>query len=979
MSFELSTLFALGIGYLLVLFAVAYITERGWIPEKIVRHPLVYVLSLGMFASVWSYYAATGNAFRDGYGYLASFIGISMAFLLSPLMLRPILNLTKTYQLSSLADLLAFRYRSPVAGTLTTLIMLIGVMPLLSLQIQAVANTVGLLAPDASQTVLAITFCLFMTLFTIFFGTGKRSGRERHEGLVMTIAFESLVKLVALLLIGWFAVYKGFGSFAAMEIWLNEQPELLRRLKEPAPPGTFQVMVLVFFTAAVATPHMFYMTFHENNHPRALNVASWGLPLFFLLLSLPVLPILWAGLKSGSLTPMEYYPVTLGMDYDSHLFTLIGFLGGLSAASGLVIVITLALSTMCLNHLILPVWQPTARQNIYRWLLWKRRVLITALIWGGFLFYYIPSDSQSIRAVSNIGLIGSLQFLPAIIALLYWPRGNKKGFMAGVAAGTLIWVVFLVLPVATGINYFTLGDMNTREIVALSLVSNVLLFVFVSVFTRSTNEEKISADICSVDNLRRQRRARLTAGSADEFISQLTKPLGERTATREVMQALRDLSMDKLDRRPKSLRLLRGRLEANLSGLLGPAIAHDLIDRFLPYTANSEPGASDVAAIEHRIEAYRSNLSGMAADLDNLRRYHRQILMDLPLGVCSLGPDDQIIMWNNAMQELTGLTSDEAVGLHLSEIGDPWYSLINNFRDGDAAHQHKVTFTVNGSKRYISLHKAVIEKSTSPSIRQDGVIVLLEDLTETQLLEEELAHSERLASIGRLAAGVAHEIGNPVTGIACLAQNIRDETQNDELRTMARQIIEQTDRTSRIVQSLVNFAHSGSHNSSDQRHEIVQISKAIEEAITLVSLNQKGKYLNFAIECEEDARILGDSQQLLQILVNLINNARDASPEESTIRIQCERIAASIQISVSDQGTGIPDIIRDRVFEPFFTTKEPGEGTGLGLALVYSLVENLGGHIDIMDASDDQDNPGTRVILSFPCYDVEHASNRVSQ
>ena len=122
-----------------------------------------------------------------------------------------------------------------------------------------------------------------------------------------------------------------------------------------------------------------------------------------------------------------------------------------------------------------------------------------------------------------------------------------------------------------------------------------------------------------------------------------------------------------------------------------------------------------------------------------------------------------------------------------------------------------ISINVQGNKRYISLHKAVIEKSASRRIRQDGVIVLLEDLTETELLEEELAHSERLASIGRLAAGVAHEIGNPITGIACLAQNIRDETQNDELRTMARQIIEQTDRTSRIVQSLVNFAHSGSY------------------------------------------------------------------------------------------------------------------------------------------------------------------------
>jgi len=976
MNFELSTLFALGVGYLFLLFGIAYITERGWIPEKIVRHPAVYVLSLGVFASVWSYYAATGNAFRDGFGYLAPFIGISLAFLLSPLLLRPILNLTKTYQLSSLADLLAFRYRSPWAGTLTTLVMMMGVMPLLSLQIQAVANTVGLLAPDTSQTTLAVTFCLLITLFAIFFGTGKGSGRERHDGLIMTIAFESLVKLVALMLVGFFAVYKGFGGFDAMEQWLLQQPELLQRLKEPAPPGSFQIMVLVFFTAAVATPQMFYMTFHENNHPKALSVASWGLPLYFLLLSLPVLPILWAGLKAGSLAPMEYFPVTLGTNYDSELFTLIGFIGGMSAASGLIIVVTLALSTMCLNHLILPIWQPTARHDIYRWLLWKRRALITALIWGGFLFFYIPSDNQSIRAISNIGLIGSLQFLPAIVALLYWRRGNKKGFMAGLAAGTAIWFIFLGLPVVTGTNYFTLGAMNTREIVALSLICNIALFIVVSLMTRSSSEERVSADICSLDNLRRQRRAGLEAGSADEFISQLTKPLGERTATREVMQALRDLHMDAQDRRPQSLRLLRGRLEANLSGLLGPAIAHDLIDRFLPFSSKSAPGTADVTTVESRIEAYRSNLSGMAADLDNLRRYHRQILMDLPLGVCSLGPEDQIIMWNHAMETLTGTSSDEAVGLHLSEIGQPWYSLINAFRDGESAHQHKQAVTVQGHKRYISLHKAVIEKSASQRIRQDGVIILLEDLTETELLEEELAHSERLASIGRLAAGVAHEIGNPVTGIACLAQNIRDETPNDEIRGMARQIIEQTDRTSRIVQSLVNFAHSGSHNRADQRQEVVSIAECIDEAVTLASLNKKGKQIHFEIRCESAASILGDSQQLLQILVNLINNARDASPQDSVISIDCERIAASIQISVSDEGSGIPDQIKDRVFEPFFTTKEPGEGTGLGLSLVYSLVENLGGHIDIMNATERHDHPGTRVILSFPCYDETKSEGR---
>ncbi|MGM0634028.1 MAG: ATPase, partial [Pseudomonadota bacterium] len=555
MNFDLSTLFLVGAGYLALLFGVAWLTDRGAIPRAVSQHPLVHVLSLGVFASVWSYYAATGNAFRDGFGYLAPFIGISLAFLLSPVLLRPILNLTRTYQLSSLADLLAFRYRSPWAGTLTTLVMLIGVMPLLSLQIQAVANTVGMMAPEAPQNAMAITFCILITIFTIFFGTGSGSSRERHEGLVMAIAFESLVKLLCLLILGWFAVEAGFGSLGAMDEWVRQQPELLARLKEPAPPGTFQVTGLLFFTAAVATPHMFYMTFNENNTPRTLNVASWALPLYFLLLSLPVLPILWAGLKAGSLTSMEYFPISLGTDYDSGLFSLIGFLGGLSAASGLMIVITLALSTMCLNHLILPLRQPDRDQDIYRWLLWRRRLLITALIWGGYMFHTIPDDTMSIRAISNVGLIASLQFLPSIIALLYWPRGNRGGFMAGLAGGIAVWFVFLVLPQFTAADYLAVWDMDTREIIVLTLICNITLFVIVSRLTHTSDEEKAAAEICSVDTLRKQSRSGLAAASPQEFINKLTKPLGERTARREVYQALHDLSFDRRERSPHAMRL----------------------------------------------------------------------------------------------------------------------------------------------------------------------------------------------------------------------------------------------------------------------------------------------------------------------------------------------------------------------------------------------------------------------------------------
>ncbi|MDP6413897.1 MAG: ATPase, partial [Gammaproteobacteria bacterium] len=312
MNYELTTLFGLGSGYLVLLFGIAFITERGWIPQKLVRHPVVYVLSLGVFASVWAYYTSVGNALRDGYGYLAPAIGISLAFLLSPLLLKPLLELTRTYQLTSLADLMAFRYRSPWAGTVTTLVILVGVTPLIALQIRAIAETAAILSAQPSQGPVAIGFCILITLFAILFGTSRRAGRTRHDGLVMAIAFESLVKLLAFLSVGAFAVFGAFGGIDELGQWLQEQPQLLSILRDTNYFSSFHVMALLFFTATIAMPHMFYVTFNESNGQRSLSFASWGLPLYFLLINLPVLPILWAGLQSGSTIDVEYFPVIVG-------------------------------------------------------------------------------------------------------------------------------------------------------------------------------------------------------------------------------------------------------------------------------------------------------------------------------------------------------------------------------------------------------------------------------------------------------------------------------------------------------------------------------------------------------------------------------------------------------------------------------------------------------------------------------------------
>ena len=241
-------------------------------------------------------------------------------------------------------------------------------------------------------------------------------------------------------------------------------------------------------------------------------------------------------------------------------------------------------------------------------------------------------------------------------------------------------------------------------------------------------------------------------------------------------------------------------------------------------------------------------------------------------------------------------------------------------------------------------------------------VILIEDITDLQLLEQELVHNTRLASIGRLAAGVAHEIGNPVTGIACLAQNLRYENDEEERIETADAILSQTERISRIVQSLVTFAHTGNKSTKDFHR--VNIYECANEAIHLLSLQKDRKPIEYSNTIDPDAVIWGDSQRLIQVFVNLLGNANDASPEYSAISI-CSRIEEDrLEIDITDEGMGIPKEHIEQVMEPFFTTKETGKGTGLGLSVVFSIIEEHQGNIHI--TSPVAQGKGTRFTIQLP-------------
>lgn len=976
MTFSPGELLTLGVGYLFLLFIVAYVSESGFVPVRWVRHPAVYVLSLGVYVSAWGIYAVVGFAHQSGYNFLAFYIGISGAFLLAPVLLTPILRLAKTHQLGSLADLFAYRYRSQAAGSLTTLAMIVGMMPLLALQIRAVADSAQILTPGIRHQWLALVFCGVISAFTVLFGARHLSPREKHEGLVVAIALESVIKLIAMAAVAWFAWNGVFGGHDGLNAWLTSNPQALHMLYGPLKNGFWHSLILSFLFSAVLMPYMYQMTFTENFNPRALLTASWGLPLYLIGMALAVPILLWAGLKLDIGLHPEYFTMGVALASGTAWLPLLIFVGGLAAASGVIIVSTLAMASMTLNHLVLPLYQPHPEQNIYRWILWRRRLLIVGLIAIAYLVYVLLDEHHSMTEMAMLTFVATLQFAPGLIGVLFWPRANRNGFVSGLSIGMALWFFTLVVPylveleLLPAMRWITTSFTNNTDYwqtmgLATTLI-NGLVGVIVSLLGAQTASEQIAANTCSVDNLRRPYRWELSAVSINDFVRGLSEPMGSITAEREVHMAMTDLGMHPSETRPYALRRLRDQIESNLSGLLGPSVAQDILDLHLPYKVrNEQEGPEDIHYIESRLEDYRDRLSGLAGELDSLRRFHRQTLFDLPIGVCSLGRDMEILAWNHAMMMLTGINDEEVIGSRLTSLPEPWQQLFLDFLHGPSAQLYRKSVQSQGETRWISLNRAVISEGDSLG-HPDSQVIVVEDISELHRLEVRVSHNERLASIGRLAAGVAHEIGNPVTGIACLAQNLKAENQDPDIREASQQILEQTSRISRIVQSLVGFARADTLRTY---REAVDLHMAVDEAIQLLQLGPEGRDHEFCNECQPDTLVAGDAQRLTQVFINLLGNARDASPRGSSIIARATAHGPKVRFEIEDFGSGLPEgDIRDRLFEPFVTTKETGKGTGLGLALVHGIVEEHEGRIQLIDKADYDQGRGVIVQIMLPAW-----------
>lgn len=537
-----SVVLASAFAYLGMLFAIAYFGDkRAAQGRSIISNPYIYTLSIAVYCTAWTFYGSVGRAATTGVGFLPIYLGPTLMAATWWLVLRKIIRVAKTQRITSIADFIGSRYgKSALMAGLVTIIAVIGVLPYISLQLKAVSNSYFILLnyPDlvtpvhSSEQAIwedsALYVALLLAAFTILFGTRKIDVTERHEGMVAAIAFEGIVKLLAFLAVGVYVTFGVFDGPADIYSQAADVPRLARLMTMEAMPGGyaswFSLTVISMF-AILFLPRQFQATVVENVNEEHIRKASWLFPLYLLIINLFVLPLAFGGalLFPGSGVDPDTYVLTIPLARQQEALALFVFLGGLSAATGMVIVATIALSTMVSNELIMPallrgrLLSLSQRGDLTSLVLGIRRGTILTILLLAYLYFRLVGESYALVTIGLVSFAAAAQFAPPILLGIFWKGATRSGALVGLSAGFAIWTYTLLLPAFAKSGWLPLGfvEHGLFELPALrpyalfglegldpithavfwSLPANAVLLVVVSLFTRPGPIEQLQANI----------------------------------------------------------------------------------------------------------------------------------------------------------------------------------------------------------------------------------------------------------------------------------------------------------------------------------------------------------------------------------------------------------------------------------------------------------------------------------------------------
>src|SRR5215218_9011300 len=455
--------------YLCLLFAIAYyVDRRAARGRSLIGNPIIYALSIAVYCTSWTFYGSVGRAASTGVGFLPIYLGPTLTFIVAWFLIRKIIRISKVNRTTSIADFIASRYgKSFQLGGLVTIIAVVGILPYISLQLKAISASFSVLLhypdivmPGASASIFvqdtAFYVALIMAVFAILFGTRHIDASEQHEGMVAAIAFESVVKLAAFLAVGLFVTFGIYGGFGDIFVQAQVSDALGRlfTIDGVAAHTSWIALTLLAMGAILVLPRQFQVLVVENVDERHVRKAMWLFPLYLLLINIFVLPIAFAGLllfPQGGVDG-DTFVLTVPMKEQQPLLALIAFIGGLSAATGMIIVETVALATMVCNDLVMPLLlrvgrlHLSERRDLAGILLTIRRATIILVVLLGYAYVRLIGESYALVTIGLVSFAAAMQFVPAIIGGVYWKGATKAGAVAGLTDGFAVWAYTLLLP-----------------------------------------------------------------------------------------------------------------------------------------------------------------------------------------------------------------------------------------------------------------------------------------------------------------------------------------------------------------------------------------------------------------------------------------------------------------------------------------------------------------------------------------------------
>ncbi|GGD49690.1 hybrid sensor histidine kinase/response regulator [Pseudoxanthomonas indica] len=987
-------LLLVSVAYAALLFGVAWWGDRRpMYPDRPWLRPVVYSLALAVYCSSWTFYGAVGSAVRNGVGYLPIYLGPLLLLLFGWRIIERLALIARSENTVSIADFISSRYgRSRHLAALVTVIALIGVVPYLALQYKAVAMSLSVLTGQAGGSSHgffsdpALYVALLMALFAALFGTRQVDATEHHHGMMLAIALESMVKLVAMIAIGLFAY-----------LWLGHRDidvtESARTLFENAPPVGFIAQSLLGFLAIVCLPRQFHVAVVECSDVGDIRKARWLFGAYLVLFSVMVIPVAAAGVAafgSGSNVADDSYVLALPLSDGSKALALIAYVGGFSAATGMVIVASIALATMVSNDLVMPVllrrgWaEHHAEADVASRVLWIRRLAILLLALTAYSYYRGSSNDSTLASYGLMAFAAVAQFAPGLIGGLYWRGASRRGVEAGMLLGFGTWIYTLLLPTMTQAGWFHpdwvatgpfgIAWLRPHQLFGLSgwdalthgtfwsLLINTGAMMVVSARWRPGVDDRLRA-APFLDPY--AQRPALAAGEwpgsvrVGDLQTLAERVVGERHARRAFAEQAQSLGRE-VQPQVTADRAWVQFTERLLAAAIGAASARIVLTSVLR-GSGMELGEV-VAVLDQAGQELRFNREILSTTLENIAA-----------GVSVVDPEMRLVAWNRSYQVMFGYPDG------MLYVGRPVADLIRynaekgELGEGDVDVQigRRIAYMRAGSPHVFErvLSDGQIIEMRGQALPGGGYVTSYNDITDfkraeqalreaNENLEQRVAERSQAAEAAqqsktRFLAAISHDVLQPLNAARLFASALRDGEHDESQRHLA----ERVDASLRAAEELLDGLLDVSRlDAGGLRVEIADFDagELLRELAAQYAPIAAGRGLDLRVHAPRLA-VRTDRRLLRRVLQNFLANALRYT-RQGRIVIGLRPRGDKVSLQVWDSGPGIPENHMRQIYEEFHRYQQPfdwGErGLGLGLSICQRISRLLGHHLDARSVVD---------------------------